>query len=66
MRITDRGYKIPDVFDSLELSVEMFQETLQKINNEQNYHDQIAHKVEKERRKKLITAALKYNPWEVK
>ena len=66
MRITDRGYKIPDAYDSLELSVEMFQKTLQKINNEQNYHDKIAHKVEKERRKKLITAALKYNPWEVK
>jgi len=66
MKLTDRGYKIPEKTDTLEASLEMFQETLQRINDEQNAQDREVGKVKKERRRKLITTALGYNPWEVK
>ena len=44
----------------------MFQETLQRINDEQSAQDREVGKVKKEQRRKLITTALGYNPWEVK
>ena len=66
MKLTDRGYKIPEKTDNLEASLEMFQETLQRINDEQNAQDREVGKVKKEQRRKLITTALGYNPWEVK
>jgi len=66
MRPTDRGYKIPEKTDTLEASLEMFQETLQRINDEQNAQDREINRVKKGRRKDLIVTALGYNPWEVK
>jgi len=63
MRVTDRGYKIPEETDTLEASLEMFQETLQKINDEQNAQDAVNKEFRKQRRKALICTALGRNPW---
>ena len=48
MKVTDRGYKIPEAYDSLELSVEMLKETLLKINDEQNTHDRAMRELRKQ------------------
>ena len=64
MRVTDRGYKIPEKTDTLEASLEMFQETLQRVNDEQNAQDKAVKEAKKQKRKVLICSALGYNPWE--
>jgi peptidoglycan hydrolase CwlO-like protein len=64
MRLTDRGYKIPEKTDTLEASLEMFQETLQRVNDEQNAQDKAVKEAKKQKRKVLICSALGYNPWE--
>ncbi len=66
MRITDRGYKIPEKTDTLEASLKMFQDSLNKINDEQNIQDKGVEEIKKQKRKQLISTALGYNPWEVK
>jgi len=66
MRVTDRGYRIPEKTDTLEASLEMFQETLEQINSEQNVQDRAVKEMKKQKRKVLISTALGYNPWEVK
>jgi len=64
VRVTDRGYKIPEKTDTLEASLEMFQETLQRVNDEQNAQDKAVKEAKKQKRKVLICSALGYNPWE--
>jgi hypothetical protein len=64
VRVTDRGYKIPEKTDTLEASLEMFQETLEQINSEQNAQDAVNKEFKKQKRKVLICTALGYNPWE--
>jgi len=64
VRVTDRGYKIPEKTDTLQQSLEMFQETLQRINDEQNTQDKAVKEAKKQKRKVLICTALGYNPWE--
>jgi hypothetical protein len=64
VRVTDRGYKIPEKTDTLQQSLEMFQETLQRINDEQNTQDKAVKEARKQKRKALICSALGYNPWE--
>ena len=66
MKVTDRGYKIPEAHDSLELSVEKLKETLLRINDEQNTHDRAVRELKKQRRRAFLCTALGYNPWEVK
>jgi len=48
MKVTDRGYKIPEAHDSLELSVEMLKETLLRINDEQSTHDRAMRELRKQ------------------
>jgi hypothetical protein len=66
MKVTKRGYKIPDQTDPLDLSLEMFKETFSKIEREHDGYDGTTRKVQKFLRQKLISTALGYNPWEVK
>jgi len=62
MKKTDRGYQIPEEHDTLEDSLPMLQNTLQKINNEQNWQDK---EIKKVRRRKLIEYAYGGKIWKV-
>jgi hypothetical protein len=51
MKKTNRGYEIPEKYDTLEDSLPMLQNSLQKINNEQNWQDK---EIKRRKRREFI------------